>query len=466
MSTQAATSQVPENEEEYLENGVHNYTDPDAYVQPESEDVRAGVNRFMDYKLGLMMHWAPECQLGLLESWPLCDADGEWSQSEIDWTEDIEGFKAEYKSSNKTFNPIKFRPDMWAKMAKECGFRYLLATTKHHDGFCMYDTKTTDYKITAPDCPFSRNPRADIIKHLFDAFRNEGLAISAYFSKPDWHADGYWAPQFGAPADRNVNYKVHEHPALWEQFVQYTHAQLREIVCDYGPVNALWLDGGWVRPGNKGQDIRLGEIVEELRANENPALVVCDRTVGGAYENILTPEGTVPQSIVQVPWESCITLGDYFSFHYTDRYKTPSELVHLLIEIVSKGGNLALNIPPQPDGALPAKGVESLRGLGRWLAVNGEGIYGTRPCPALAATKKMMFTQKPTATYLFYLYGAEYHLPRTAVLPIAKKVACVTLLRTGETVPFTQESEKIVLDFTKLDLSGAEIADCIKLAYL
>lgn len=454
--------------ENLIENGVHNYTDPAAYVWPKDAAVRAHLETYMDYKLGFMMHWAPGSQLGMMESWPLCDADGDWSQTEIDWTDDIEAAKQAYWDANKTFNPVKFRPDRWAKLAKECGFRYLLATTKHHDGFCMYDTKQTDYKITAPDCPFSRNERADIIKNLFDAFRAQGLAVSAYFSKPDWHSDVYWAKQFGAPADRNVNYNVKEHPQLWEQFVQYTHAQLREIVTHYGPVDMLWLDGGWVRPDYCGQDIRLAEIVEELRKTVNPALLVCDRTVGGAYENIVTPECTVPETILNVPWESCITLGDNFSFHYTDHYKTPCELVCLLVGIVAKGGNLALNITPQPDGDLPAEGIKALRGLGAWLRVNGEGIYGTRPCAWLPATKQLMFTQKANALYLFYLYGHINRLPRnvTLTLPQSRVLKSAVLLRTGETVPCSQSGADVTLHFDKLDVSAAEFADCVKLAYV
>jgi alpha-L-fucosidase len=113
-----------------------------------------------------------------MESWPLCD--DQWTKREITWTDDMEEFRRQYWAANKTFNPIKFRPDRWASLAKSCGFKYLLFTTKRHDGFCMFDTKTTDYRITAPDCPFSTHKYADIAGSLFKAFRDEGLGISAY----------------------------------------------------------------------------------------------------------------------------------------------------------------------------------------------------------------------------------------------------------------------------------------------
>ena len=163
----------------------------------------------MGLQLGFMMHWAPGCQLGTLESWPLSDGDASWSQVDVDWT-DIETFKQQYINANKTFNPVKFRPDKWAQLAEECGFKYLLFTTKHHDGFCMFDTATTDYKITAPSCPFHTSPYANITRSLYEEFRKRGMAISVYFSKPDWHCDDYWHRDFGTEPTRNVNYSIQE----------------------------------------------------------------------------------------------------------------------------------------------------------------------------------------------------------------------------------------------------------------
>ena len=165
-------------------NGVHNYTPPEEYVPPRSDRVREHLDWFMGLKLGFMMHWAPGCQLGTYESWPLSDGDAAWSQEDFTWA-DPETCKRQYREANRTFNPVKFDPAGWAKLARECGFKYLLFTTKHHDGFCMFDTQTTDYKITAPDCPFHTHPDADVVGALYREFRRQGLAISTYFSKPD-----------------------------------------------------------------------------------------------------------------------------------------------------------------------------------------------------------------------------------------------------------------------------------------
>lgn len=438
-------------------NGVHNYTSPSDYRPPESAQVREHLEWFMDQKLGFMLHWAPGCQFGTYESWPLSDGDGAWSQEDFTWA-DVETCKRQYIEANRTFNPVKFRPDDWAALAKECGFKYLLFTTKHHDGFCMFDTQTTDYKITAPDCPFHTHPHADITEALFSAFSRAGLGVSAYFSKPDWHSEYYWAPQFGKAPTRNVNYDPKEHPELWERFVSFTHQQIRELCTGYGRIDVLWLDGGWVRPENLDQDIRLEEIVEEIRSSSQPHLIVSDRTCGGTYENFVTPEKTVPETVPGVPWETCTTIGEKFSFHYTDRFKDGRQLVHLLLDVVSKGGNLALNLAPQPDGELPAPAIRSLRDLGEWLRIFGEGIYGTRACSPYFGDR-LFYTRKQDRLYVFYTYDQIPCLPDILTLTVENPVRQVTCLRTGSHVRFRQEGSSTTLFLRDLPCGSAFYAE-------
>lgn len=447
-----------------LVDGVHNYSNVEQYIPPKSKAVQEHLKWFMGLKLGIMMHYAPESQLGICESWPLSDGDAEWSREDVDWTDDMDEFKEQYINANKTFNPVKFRPDEWAKIAKECGFKYLLFTTKHHDGFCMFDTKTTDYKITDPSCPFHKHKYADMVKHLYDAFRKEGLAISTYFSKPDWHCKYYWSDAFPPAQTRNVNYDVLQHPDLWNKFVEYTHEQITELMTNYGKIDVLWLDGGWVCPSNLHQDIRLGEIVEKIRATTQPHLIVCDRTVGGEYENIITPEQTIPEDIIPVPWESCITLGDAFSFRYCDNYKSGRTLVHMLLDVVSKGGNLALNIAPQPDGKLPKKGVDSLRQLGSWLQVNGDGIYETKAYQK-SDDKNIVYTQKEHCIYAFYLFDEIPTFPRRIYLTIDKPIQKVVLLRTQQTIAFKQEGSRVEINPQSVDMMNAKYSDCFQLIY-
>lgn len=441
-----------------VENGVHTYTQADLYVQPREPEVRDHVKEFMGRKLGFMMHWAPGCQLGTLESWPLSDGDASWSQVDIDWT-DPETFKEEYINANKTFNPVKFRPDKWAALAQECGFKYLLFTTKHHDGFCMFDTDTTDYKITDPSCPFHTSPYADVTKSLYEEFRKRDMAISVYFSKPDWHSDFYWRREFGTAPTRNVNYPIEEHPQLWEQFVSYTHRQLEELGTRYGKIDCLWLDGGWVNKDNLNQDIRLGEVVKMLRSTTQPDLIVCDRTVGGEYENIVTPEKQIPEAPLFIPWETCTTIGNKFSFHYEDDFKSGRQLVHLLLDVASKGGNLALNVAPQPDGELPARAVASLRDMGRWLRMHGEGIYDT-DITSPYFEKNLRYTAKDHTRYAFYLYEDSVKLPPRLYLTAPEQVAGVRLMRSGQSIPFSRQGASIILDTRDVDQNTAFYSDC------
>lgn len=165
-----------------------------------------------------------------------------------------------WAGSQKSFNPIRFQPEEWAQTAKDCGFKYLILTTKHHDGFCLWDTRYSDYKVTAPDCPYHVSEHADLVKSMFDAFREKGLGIGAYFSKADWHTPYYRTPELPDPnpSDRGPMYSPAAEPERWGNFVQYTKNQVLELCEGYGPIDILWFDAGWVCASN-GQDIRLGE---------------------------------------------------------------------------------------------------------------------------------------------------------------------------------------------------------------
>lgn len=422
----------------------HSYTEM-RYVAPKDPQVLESLERFQDNKFGIMFHWGIYSQWGIVESWALPDADRDWAWGDnVDQDLTCKEFREQYWDLIKTFNPVRFRPEQWAKAAKDAGFKYVLFTTKHHDGFCMWDTKYSNFKITSPECPFSKNERADICKHVFDAFRAEGLKVHAYFSKPDWHSPYYWAKGYAKNEymTRNPSYKTILHPRLWNKFCEYTKNQMLELVSNYGRIECLWLDGGQVNPMNM-QNIHLTKIMQEARKIQ-PWLMVADRTVGGKNENFITPEQTIPDHVINVPWESCITLGTSFSFAYDDDYKDAKTVIHMLCDIVAKGGNLVLNIGPRPDGRLPHKVYPILSDIGAWLKKNGDAIYGTRPA-APYRKDQFAYTSKAGQLYAIYLpEDAENTLPARVTIPVENQIKRVQF--GGRDLPFTQSGGIITVE--------------------
>lgn len=401
---------------------------------------------FQDLKFGLMMHWGPYSQWGIVESWSLCPEDEPWCRRKGAHAENYDEYRRAYEGLQATFNPFQFNPAEWAALARTAGMRYLVFTTKHHDGFCMFDTKETEYRITSQACPFSADPRANVTKEIFNAFRAEGLGIGAYFSKPDWHSPDYWWPYF-PPLDRNVNYAISKYPDRWHAFQEYTFRQIKEVVSEYGSVDILWLDGGWVNPGNRGQDIDMPAIAAMARSYQ-PGLIIVDRSVPGRFENYRTPEQEVPDAPPDYVWETCMTMGTSWSYVPNDRYKTARQLVHLLVDIVAKGGNFLLNVGPGPDGTLPPVAVERLNDIGEWMRVNGDAIYGTRPVPPYREGS-LRFTRLPDGTVNAVYCGGEDETGPPALITLSSlrpvKGSAVTMLGAPGALQWEEKGGKTIV---------------------
>lgn len=406
------------------------------YTPPTDPAVLAKLKKWQDDKIGLLITWGPYSQWGIVESWSLITTRHTWNQRPAPYAElsDREYVRA-YENLRTTFNPVQFDPDRWAAAIKDAGIRYVLPMAKHHDGFCMYDTATTDYRITAADCPFSRNPRADVTKALCEAFRKQGLSVGLYFSKVDWHCPDYWLPSLPPGRGQGANYTPADHPDHWKRFKDFTWAQIRELMSKYGPQDILWLDGGAVSPPK--EDIDMSGMAAMAREYQ-PGLIVVDRTVKGPNENYVTPEQEIPDRYLPFPWETCMTLGTSWSYKPNETYKSTGTLVRNLCRIVARGGNYLLGAAVGPEGTLDEAVYGRFQELGAWLKVNGEAIYGTRPIPPYEQGE-CVFTCKADGTMYAIILSQDDSgtLPEQVELPAERSAQTrrTTLLGFGEIGP-------------------------------
>jgi len=423
-----------------------------AYEWPEDPLVSTKLGRWQDQKFGIIIHWGLYSVPGIVESWALCSEPWMDRPDSMTYCE----FKEWYWGLKDEFNPVNFDPEQWAKAARGAGMRYVVFTTKHHDGFSMFHTKQSDFDIASG--PFASNPKADVAKYVFDAFRKEGFMIGAYFSKPDWHSPYYWWPKYATP-DRNPNYDIRKYPERWENFKTFTFNQISELMHGYGQIDILWLDGGWVRPletvteevrswgariPDWSQEVDIPKIAEMARKTQ-PGILVVDRTVHGPYENYRTPERRIPEEKLDYPWESCIPLGDNWGYVPGDPLKSSTEIIHQLIEIVAKGGSLLLGIGPKPDGTIDKPVLQIMKEIGDWTSVNGKAIYNTRTTEVYR-NGNTFFTQSKDGSI-----NAIVSIPEGTKLPkvlewegnVPQKGTKMKLLGTGENVKWTNDSGKV-----------------------
>lgn len=367
------------------------------YQYPDDPKVMEKITRWQDLKFGLFMHWGPYSQWGVVESWSICPEDWPFTSVRPKDKSYFEYVK-EYENLKTTFNPTGFDPEKWAAAAKDAGMKYVVFTTKHHDGFNMFDTQQSDYKITSETCPFSKNSKANTTREIFEAFRQENFMTGAYYSISDWNNKDFWWDYF-PPFARGINYSPAKYPEKWQRLNDFIYNQLNELTSgEYGKIDLLWFDLCGISKERRPD----WERFTQMARKNQPGIMMVARGVQGPYENYVTPEQKVPDQALDYPWETCMTMGNSWSYKPGDSYKSVHQLVQLLVSIVSRGGNFLLNIGPGPDGDFDPIAYERLKGIGEWMRINGEAIYGTKPVKPYHETK-MAFTQKDGHVYAFYL---------------------------------------------------------------
>jgi alpha-L-fucosidase len=324
------------------------------------------------------MAWWREARFGMFLHFGLYSIlGGEWG-GRTDYAEWIRNNAhiplAEYDRLVARFNPVRFDADAWVAMAKDAGMRYVTITTKHHDGFALFDSKQTEFCIRST--PFRR----DIMRELAAACRRQGLKICWYHSIMDWHHPDYLPRRDWEAGKRSTV------GAKYGRYLAYLHAQVTELLTHYGDIGVMWFDGQWEGTWTH----EMGEALYRKCRDLQPDVIVNNRVEGWSPQPITTPLGDFRTPEQEVPatgwpgvdWESCITMNHNWGYNSHDHdFKSAAELVSLLVETASKGGNLLLNIGPHADGTFPDESVERLQALGRWMRVNGEAIHGTTASP-------------------------------------------------------------------------------------
>ena len=416
---------------------VHEQSKASDYVWPTDPEVLAKIDKWQDQKFGVLFHWGIYSVPGIVESWSICSED--WITRNMD---NYEAYKNWYWGLKDKFNPTKFNPEQWADVMEDAGMKYMIFTTKHHDGFCMFDSKYSDFSIAKG--PFKDNPRKDVARYVFDAFRNKGFMMGCYFSKPDWHCQWFWNPYYATP-NRRINYKKEQHPDWWKNYQDFTENQLNELMTNYGHFDILWLDGGWIT----GEEIRLDNVLQKAR-KRYPGLISVDRTIRGKNEHYQTPERGVPATQLDYPWESCITLSNDWGWVPNAPFKSPQKVIGTLAEITAKGGCLLLGVGPTPEGEIEPAVVERLHAIGEWLRANGKAIYNTRTTPNYHCGN-MWFTADKDGRTLYAIYALPdgESLPATLEWTGNEPVGKVKLLKGNKTLKCVKKDGKVQVTLPK-----------------
>ncbi len=344
---------------------------------------------FQDMRFGMFIHWGPITLRG----------------AEIGWSRGVQVPADDYDNLYKEFNPALFNAKDWVSAAKSAGMKYIVITTKHHDGFCLWDSKYTDYTIM--NTPFHR----DMLKELADECYKQGILFCTYYSILDWYRSDY--------TTRHGNDTRPVHPSDMKNYIDYLHNQIKELVMNYH-TNLFWFDGEWENSWTHKDGMDLYAFVKSL----DDKILINNRVDKGrqgmkgmTQSSIFagdfgTPEQEIGMLNNEIPWESCITIGKQWAWKPNDTLKTTNECLHTLITTAGSGGNLLFNIGPMPDGRMEQRQLDRLREMGQWLGKYGESIYGTKGGPVIP-NSRLVSTYKNNTIYIHLLQwpGNQLVLP-------------------------------------------------------
>ncbi len=385
------------------------------------------------------MKWWTEARFGMFIHWGLyaLPARHEWVKNNEHITD------AAYQKYFDHFNPDLYDPKAWARMAKQAGMKYFVVTTKHHEGFCLWDSKYTDYKATKT--PWGK----DLIKPLVQAMREEGLRVGFYHSLLDWHHPEYTLdeahPMFGNPEFRE---KAKSRDMA--KYREYLYNQVRELLTEYGPIDCLFMDFSFPGKNGKGradwESEKLIKMIRELQPN----IIVDDRLdlldVPGGWD-YRTPEQFMPRDWVtmngrRVPWETCQTFSGSWGYHRDETsWKSVRQLIALLVETVSKGGNLLLNVGPTARGTFDDRAVERLNGIGDWMKLHGRSVYGCTQAPdEFKAPQNCLLTYNPEAKRL-YVHVLNWPIENLRLEGFGGRIRYAQLLNDASEIKFSEEDQ-------------------------
>jgi alpha-L-fucosidase len=380
---------------------------------------------FNDARYGLFIHWGAYSQYGRGE--------------QVLFREHLD--QAEYAASARAWNPQRFDAVAWADLARRSGFRYAVLTARHHDGFCLWDSKLTQYTTAA------QAARRDFVGEYVRAFRKAGLRVGLYYSLADWRIPAYW----DGPA---------KDPQGWDAFREYVHGQVSELLSNYGKIDEIWFDGAWPHSAIDWQSPELVSTIRRLQpdilinnrlgllpSEGDPSKAHADGGYGVGESRTLGDFGTPEHHITPDPsrlWESCqVSTWRLWGYTTGERWRPADLLLDMLVESASKGGNLLLNVGPNPDGEFPPEFIERATAIGRWLDLHGEAIYGSEAGEVCEFITRGRQTIK--GRYLYLIIRFWDGRPQLNLAGLATRVQRATLLTTGQELSIQQDEDNLLL---------------------